>query len=831
MFQYLLILLLSLSSLSFSQTHKGNISGKVIDARTQEPIPSVNIILIEQPEIGTTTDVNGNFSINKINVGTYSLKVSAIGYTRQIVTNIVVTTGRSTPITIKLKETVLELEGVTVTTDYYSSENEVSPVSSTVIARSEILRSPGGIQDVQRVVQNFPGVASSTDNINELIVRGGAPFENLTVMDNMEIPSINHFANQFNSAGPINMVNADMIEDVQFSTGGFTAQYGDKSSSVMNLKVREGNRNVSFSSKTILNMAGIGTLIEGGFANKRGSYILSIRNSLLEIIDKIFGISKLSLTAVPKYWDVQSKITYDISQTNKLSFNLLYGDSRIFIKGDPKAKDELRKNILDSSSVETLYPIIKQFALGFNLRSLFGKNGYSILTLYSSGTKITMDVQEDFAVRQRDANGDVQSYKILNTRNVFSNHSYESFLGAKYEVFYQIHPRHNLTLGIAYGTSLNWANDVYLVADTVRFFGNQIVVTPPYEYHSKIGLGKEGKYYLFASHDFRISKDVLLTFGMRYDYFSYSRKSSLSPRVSIKYNLIQPTTSLTFATGRYTQTHPLPYYGDYQQKYINKYLDNMYADHYVLGFEHIIGEGLKLNIETYYKFYNKLAVSEDFVYSSDPTFWSDKMLTIGKRRSYGLEFFLEQKQVSDLFGTLSISLSKSEMKDPRIPKLVEWYNSEYDYPVIVTALGGKVVKGLRNWLNSKPFFIKYPSYLLPVSDEMEISFKYRYQSGRPYTPNEFVLWKQKREGGVAWSKGAWIPTLNENSVRFPDYSRLDLQLLSRFYMEKWNINIYIALMNVFDRKNIFFENYRSDGTVETVYQFTFFPVFGLEVEW
>lgn len=170
------------------------------------------------------------------------------------------------------------------------------------------------------------------------------------------------------------------------------------------------------------------------------------------------------------------------------------------------------------------------------------------------------------------------------------------------------------------------------------------------------------------------------------------------------------------------------------------------------------------------------------------------------------------------------------MKDPRIPKIVDWYNSEYDYPVIVTALAGKVVKGVRDWLDEAPFFLKYPSYILPLSNEMEVSFKYRYQTGRPYTPQEYVTWKQDREGGVKWSSGSWIATKDENSERYPNYSRLDLQWLSRFYMKGWNINVYVAMMNVLNTKNIFFKNYRSDGTVETVYQFAFFPVFGVEAE-
>jgi outer membrane receptor for ferrienterochelin and colicin len=835
--RYLLLLIVISTLSSFAQLRKGDITGKVINSRTQEPIPSVNILIVEKPALGTSSDIEGGFKLSGLEVGTYNLKISAVGYAQQVITNVVVSTGRATPVTVKLNESAVELEGVTASVNYFAKAQEMSTVSANVIERSEILRSPGGIQDVQRVAQNLPGVASSTDNINELIVRGGAAFENLTILDHMEIPSINHYSNQFNSAGPINMVNAEMIEDVQFSTGGFPAQYGDKTSSVMNLTVREGNRTRSFASKTGFNMAGAGTLIEGGFAEGKGSYIFSARNSLLEIIDKAFGISKISLTAIPKYWDVQSKITYDLSPKHKLIFNMIYGDGRIHIKGNPKEKDELRKNMNDSSSVQNLYPITKQYAAGLSFRNLFGKDGYSVFTIYASGTKTDVDVREDFAARTRGSQGEVLSYNILNSRNVFFNHSDESFAGAKYEIFYKIHPSHDISLGGQIQTARKWNNDVFAAADTSRFdldgddnFETGPIITPPYRYHEKFKFGDASKYFLYLSDKFRINQNLALTLGLRYDNFTYSGRGLFSPRASLAYQIVPQTTTITFATGQYYQTQPFPYYGDYRQIGYNKNLDNMKADHYVLGVEHLFDRGLKLSVETYYKNYKKVAVSEDFVYSAIDTFWSDRMLPIGERLAYGVEFFLEQKQVEDYFGTLSISLSKTKMKDSRIPPIEKWYPSEYDYPVIVTALAGKVVKGVRDWLNKTPFFIKYPSYILPLSNEMEISFKYRYQTGRPYTPQEYVTWKQDREGGVNWSRGSWIATKDENSARYPDYSRLDLQWISRFYMSGWNINVYVALMNVLNTKNIFYKNHRSDGTVETVYQFAFFPVFGVEAE-
>ena len=830
-------ILLLMASISSAQQFEGQIRGTVVDAKTKEPLPGVNVIVLEREGKGTATSDDGSFSIPSLPVGTYSLKISAVGFETQVLTNVVVSTGRQSPVFVTLDEGVIETKEITVKASYQSKGAQIAPLSTNSLDRSEILRSPGGVQDVQRVAQMMPGVASSTDNINELIVRGGAPYENLTVMEHMEIPSINHYSNQYNSAGPINMVNADMIRDVQFSAGGFPAQYGDKVSSVMNISIREGNRDVGIASNTGFNMAGIGTLIEGGFAGGRGSYIVSARQSLLQLVDKIIGISSISLTAVPKYWDTQAKFVYDLTPNQKLALNILYGRSKIDVEGDPKEKDELRKNVSDSSSVQSVYPVNTQYVVGLNHQTLWGKAGFGTLTLYSVGTTIDVEARSDFASRVRGPSGEVLSYEILNSRNVFSNKAIESFAGARYDLFYQWHSSHELSAGAQVQTAAKWKNNVWLVSDTSRFDLNQDgvfetgpIVTPEWSFSQDMTFGNASKYYLYASDKFKITPELALTVGGRYDHFTYSGRGNFSPRVSLAYQIIPVTTTLTCAAGQYYQTHPFPFYGDRRNAGYNRGLENMRANHYVFSLEHFTDEGLKLSVETYYKDYSRVAVSEDFIFSANPTFWSDKYLTVGKRRSYGLEFFVEQKQVKDFFGTISVSLSKTEDSDPRIPRKVERYPSDYDYPLIVTVLGGQVVRGVREWLDDSPFFIKYPSYILPFSNEMELSFKYRYQTGRPFTPKTYVTWKQVREGTIKWSQGAWIDSDRINSTRYPNYSRLDIQWISRFPLRNWNINVYLMVINVLNRKNVFFDNYRSDGTIETVYQFTLFPVGGIEIE-
>ncbi|MDH3251992.1 MAG: TonB-dependent receptor, partial [Ignavibacteria bacterium] len=616
-----------------AQEFTGGVSGTILDASTLDPLPGVNIIVVESPSIGTSTDPEGTFTIEPLEVGTYSLRVSCIGYGTQVVTNVVIVTGRQTPVKVKLPEAVIEGEEVTVEASYFTRMLDVSPLSVNGLDRAEVRRAPGAIQDVQRAVQSLPGVASSTDNINELIVRGGAPFENLTVMDHMEIPSINHYSNQLNSAGPINMVNADMIEDVQFFAGGFPVQYGDKSSSVMNLTVREGNRSTALSSNTGFTFAGMGTLLEGGFAGGSGSFIVSARNSLLEILDKIVGLSSLSLTAVPRYWDAQGKAVYDLSPRQKLKFNLLYGDSRINIEGDPDEKDELRRNVIDSSSVERAYPTNRQIVGGVSLQTLWGKDGYSVATLYGVGSFLDVDVSEDFFHRQRGPEGEVLTATKINSRPVFTNIGRESFLAAKFETFYQAHPRHELMFGAQVQTALHWRNQVWVEGDTSRFdldrdgvFETGPVIVPQWNYTQTIPFGGASKYYVYASDRYLLSPELSLTLGVRYDHFTYSGAGNLSPRAALSYRFSSSGSRVSLALGRYPQSQPFPFLGDRQNLGYNRNLENMVADHAVLGIDHILGTGLKLSLEGYYKRYRNVAVSEDFIYSADETFWSDRYL-------------------------------------------------------------------------------------------------------------------------------------------------------------------------------------------------------------
>jgi outer membrane receptor protein involved in Fe transport len=164
---------------------------------------------------------------------------------------------------------------------------------------------------------------------------------------------------------------------------------------------------------------------------------------------------------------------------------------------------------------------------------------------------------------------------------------------------------------------------------------------------NNLGFGDASKVYAYMTDKYQISPRFNVTLGLRYDYFSYSKQGQLSPRLSVAYEILPPLTTLSLAAGEYWQTQPFPYYVDNRNLGYNRDLPNAKAAHLVLSLQHLLDDGIKLSVEAYYKRFRNVVVSEEFVYSAIDTFRSDRNLAIGERRSYGVEFFLQKKQVEN----------------------------------------------------------------------------------------------------------------------------------------------------------------------------------------
>ncbi|HUI29931.1 MAG TPA: TonB-dependent receptor [Candidatus Acidoferrales bacterium] len=817
---------------AFSQTQQaesptGTITGYVTDAKTGQPLVGVTVLINELKNVGAATDEDGRFKI-WAPVGSYSLRASLIGYQAVIKTDIIVTTGGETHVAIKMSETALELNQVTVTPDYFDKAASENPMSTVSLGSEEIRRSPGSDMDYQRILQAMPGVSFSTDQTNELLVRGGAPDENLTVFDHMEIQSTNHYPNEYNSGGPINMVNVDLIQDVQFSTGGFISKYGDKSSSVINITTREGTRDKLLTGNANLSMAGYGTVLEGSINGGQGSWILSARNSFLDLIAGAVG-----LTAVPRYYDLQSKVVYDLSETHKLSFSGIYGNDRIDIAGEPQITDLALAGSSDSVDVYNVNVRQHQYAAGLTLNSKWSEKFVSIITISKNDYNNDNLVTSDFTQRRYGTDGKVFATNILTSRKIYGDNNDEGETTLNAEFILNANKVNELNFGGA-------AKFIYFRAiesadgDTARYnFGafDTTVVVPAANINYDFRFPQYYKAYGYFNDRISLFDERLVfNIGVRYDYFSYSGNGNMSPRFSASYSIVPNVTTVNLAVGKYYQTPPLPDFGDRYQSGVNRYLSCSLADHYVLGIEDILAEGLKFDIEGYYKKYSGLPTSEDFIHFSDQTFRSEQIVNVGREDVYGIDLLVQQKLVQDIYGTICFSRMFSKYYDPRLGMEGKTFPSWYDTPYVLTVIAGKRFANLRSDLDAMPFYIKYPSYVLPFSNDMEMSARWRYSSGMPYTPQIYVASEQHREGGITWTRGWWEATNDINSARYPDYHRLDLELSSRFNFRTWNLVILFSVQNIYNRKNIAYYQYNSDGSRENVYQFALLPVVGIEAE-
>lgn len=823
------ILLITLIAISIS-AQTGTLSGRVIDSETKQPLPGANIIVNELENRGAATDADGKFSLD-LPVGSYSIKCSLIGYTPIVKTDIIIKTNGEFYTEIQLEPTTLELDEVTVQADYFDKAVIENNLSTVALSAEEVKRSPGSMQDFQRILQAMSGVSYSTDQTNELLVRGGSPNENLTVFDGMELHSTNHYPNEFNSGGPINMVNTDLIQEMQFSTGGFISKYGDKLSSVMQIETREGTRNTSFMGEANMSMAGIGTILEGSIDNRNGSWVLSARKSYLELI-----VGSIGLTSIPKYYDTQFKVAYDLSSKHKISLSGIYGNDRIDIEGESDETYPGKANVTDSVDVERIDVMQSQWAAGINLKSIWSDKFYSKFTLYANNYHNDVSVVNQWTRRNYNSSGEVESTNIISERTAYEAISDNTEGAAKAEFIWNINDWNKLEFGgqLKFGA---YNQDAYAEGDTVRYDTNgdgifdTRATVPLADVNYDYKLFDNNKSYFFVNDNLKLfDSRLILNLGLRYDYFTYSERENVSPRLSLSYYLVPSITSINLSYGKFYQTHAYPLYGDRYQSEVNRNLQNSEAIHYVAGIEHVFSAGLKLTVEGYFKDYSKIPINEEFIHYNDRTFRSVKYLNVGKKDVYGIDLLLQQKLVDDFYGTLALSRMWSEVEDPRIGYEGNTYVSDYDFPYVLTLIIGKRFSGLRTDLNNSSPFLKYPSYLLPISDDMEISLRWRYASGRPYTPRVYTTREQRRVGENSWTEGAWVSASDVNGERYPDYHRLDFGMSSRFNFDTWNLVIFLSLQNVYNRQNIAAYQYNSDGTRDNIYQFEILPVFGLEVE-
>lgn len=755
---FCLLVCISIFSNGFSQS-TGSISGVVVDKQSQQPLANVSVLL-EGTTKGVTTDVSGKFRLTGIDLKTYNIVFTITGYKKQTLYNIVVNVGNENyfsvemePITENLKEVVVKINKRNA-----RAATMETPLSVQRLTAEEIKSNPGGNFDISKVIQTLPGVGGGQQGggfRNDIIIRGGAPNENVFYLDGIEIPVLNHFQTQGSSGGPQGMLNVSFIEDVKLSTSAFDARYDNALSSVFQFKQRTGNPN-KLQGNVRLSATELAGTLEGPLSkSKKTTFLASARRSYLQLL-----FTALDLPIRPNFWDFQTKITHQINPKTSISFIGL------------GAIDDFRFATIKEATPEKLYilnsnPFISQwnYTAGFTLKRLM-QNGFMNIAFSRNAFNNGINRYED-NVSKLPAQLTLD-YTSRETENKLRLDVNKSFNGWK----------------VSYGASaqlINYTNSTYNVyRKELTNAGTIIQPAVIFKYNTSFNMLKHGTFVQVGKRllDNRLSVSA----GIRTDNNNFTNDGNnlfktLSPRLAMSYVLADRWT-FNASVGRYFKIPPYTILGFKNNAgvSVNQASQYLKSDHYVAGLEYLPNDGLRLTTELFYKKYSNVPVSLrngialSNLGSDFNVLGNEAVSTTGKGKAYGLEMFAQKKLSKRFFGILSYT----------------FYRSLY------SGIDNKMVSS--SWDNKHLLSVTW-GYKFPHN--WELGLKFRYQGGAPYTPYDDVASKanylSQGEGVLDYTK--------LNTLRLNSFNSSDVRIDKKWNFKKTTLDLYMDVTNWYIAKN------------------------------
>jgi len=467
------------------------IKGRILDYETRRPLAGVAVSVVGSDK-KTSSDQDGRYALGDIPLGFYALSFERDGYYSETRADVIVRSGRTTFLNLDLVALRTIHKEVSVTADFFSPAPD-KPVSQIQFNAEELRRDAASASDVSRALYLVPGVVKADEEANDLIVRGGSPMENGFYVDNIFMPNINHFPQQGASGGNISMLNMDFIETLEVSTGGFDATYGNRLSSIIDIRYREGNRE-RFNGQLNLSVIGIGAQLEGPLGKGKGSWMLSGNRNSTAVLSKVLDMGNPS-----HFFDLQGKAVYDLGPNDRLSLLAIGGGSGT----------EYGQGGAERFGYGTA---------GVTWRHLWGGKGYSDTSLSTSSLNGTESEFWEWA-------------GILHEQYDYG-HQWLSFRNVSR---LSLSPSFRLVFGVE-AQSIRFRNwDDYEDVER-RLRGTSAAAFATVVVH--------------PFHGFSLSS------GLRLDYVPFSRRYNLSPRLSFHWTL-SSRLSVNGAYGIFTQQIPL----------------------------------------------------------------------------------------------------------------------------------------------------------------------------------------------------------------------------------------------------------------------------------
>lgn len=734
-----LLILISFPVLS----QNASLMGRVFDKESNEPLPFTNLI-IDGTTIGSTSDLDGNFTFTGLKPGFIRLVSTSVGYERFITEEIQVTTAKTAVIDVAMVPTQVKLSGVEIKSSVIKRIEE-SPVSVQSLGISQIEKSPGANRDISKVVQLLPGVASAASFRNDLIVRGGGPAENRFYLDGIEIPNLNHFATQGASGGSNGIINTDFIREVDFYSGAFPANKGNTLSSILDMRLIDGNIEKSVF-KATLGASEAAISANGPIGNKT-TYLLSLRRSYLQ-----FLFSAIGLPFLPTFNDYTFKVKTKFDLKNELTIVSIGALDNFKLNTGIKNPTEDQQYILDYLPVNEQW----SYAIG-GVYKHYRKNSTATLVL------------------SRNMLNNVSFKHVNNDESLPKKLDYSS-----QEIENKI--RYEETTRLK-----NWKFIYGAGAEFVKFNVNTkqkvFIVTPvdtitQVSYITDINFFKG---YIFAQASKSLLNNKLnLSLGFRDDMNTYSllmmTPKYISPRISASY-AVAPRININFNAGRYYQlpSYTILGFRDAAGTLVNKDNDITYisSNHIVIGAEYNRTTNSRLSIEGFIKMYDSYPISlNDSVSLASKgadygVTGNEAVVATGKGRAYGAELFYRDNITYWLNVLLSYTFVRSEFEDINNKSIPSSWDNRHI--LNVTLLGS-------------------------LNNNWSIGVRGKFLGGTPYTPYDENISSLI----AAWDvqNVAYIDYSRYNQLRLGNFYQVDLRVDKEFFFKNWSLNLYLDVQNL-----------------------------------
>lgn len=655
-----------------------------------------------------------------------------------------------------LDEVIVSAEKTTT----YEKRKEMSIVS-VPIGKVTVMPSLGGESDLLKSLQLMPGIQSGNEASSGLYVRGGSPDQNLMVIDDVPIYYVNHLG------GFVSTFNSDAINSMKLVKGGFPAHYGSRLSSVLDVRMKEGNMK-EFHGNAMIGMIASKIMVEGPIKKDTTSYMLSVRRFMYDLITRpLTRATSFNGTSVGyNFYDLNVKINHIISPKDRLYLSFYSGGDKLLTR--QKTQADLNNMILEWGNI-----------LGsFRWNHLYGDKLFSNLTLYSTRYRLANDFSSTF------------------TRNNIKEKTTASYwsgivdLSAKADFDYFVNQNYKLKFG---GASIfHHFNPNTTSYQTVE---NSAAVDT--SFGSKKQNGFENAVYL--ENEISIGTRLFTNIGLRVTNYQTPNRNYVSyePRFLSTFMITENTLLKASYSQMNQYIHLLTGSGPNMQNDIwvpvTDVVKPSLSGQFALGLEKTFKNGeYEVSLEGYHKTMNNLITYKDGVaILSSTSDWQTQVETKGKGKSYGLEFLI-QKTKGSATGWIAYTYSKT-------------------------------TRQFENKNNGKPYPFKYDRthdisivYLQKIKSNIQFSATWVYGTGNPYT---LAAGKFKMITGIDndLTNQSVYNTYGQvyddlNSYRMRAYHKLDVGINFnkdvKWGERTWSINIY----NLYNRQNPYY--YFLDSTYQ-----------------